>query len=45
MLWIIYKRNKKTVGGINMGEKICGAVILAIIYLLLAWKASDLWRK
>lgn len=25
-----------------MSEKICGAVILAIIYLLLAWKASDM---
>lgn len=35
----------KKVGGVNMSEKICGVVILAIIYLLLAWKASDLWRK
>lgn len=35
----------KKVGGVNMSEKICGVIILAIIYLLLAWKASDLWRK
>lgn len=35
----------KKVGRVNMSEKICGVIILAIIYLLLAWKASDLWRK